>query len=83
MLTIYGREDCPFCQKAKEFADVYFEDFEYVTTPKGSEVFKDLKEQVFQTYGKEVITVPQIFYKDIHIGGYEDLVNWTLREDTP
>lgn len=81
MITIYGRDDCPFCQKAKEFAQYYFSEYNYIDTPKG-EAFAELKDYIFSTYNENVTTVPQIIINNEHIGGYDDLIGWILRKDT-
>lgn len=80
-VEIYGREDCPFCKKAKQFAGMYFGSYDYIDTPKG-DAFAELRQKIVEGYAKDVNTVPQIFIGEEHIGGYDDLVAWTLRKDT-
>jgi len=73
-LTIYGKKDCPFCDKAKLLAsqlndirkDFSFEYFDYE-----DEGFT--KETLGEKLGKEISTLPQIILDDKLIGGYTDL----------
>ena len=56
MITIYGKNKCPFCVKAKNLCQEKGIEFKY------KEVGVDLtKEQLFGILGEEVRTVPQLF----------------------
>lgn len=66
MYTVWGRPDCKWCERAKEFLADMNEPYDYVELrPSNLEEFNIL------TGGAK--TVPQIFYKDELIGGYEAL----------
>ncbi len=65
MITIYGHSRCSWCLKAKELADSYMLKYEWLDTDEPSNL-KTLKEAV-----PGVKTVPQIWWNDRHIGGYE------------
>lgn len=72
-VLIYGREDCPFCVRAKKFAhDVYSNGFDlryrYVDMDKENVT----KEELTALVGKEYETVPQIFVDGDHVGGCLD-----------
>lgn len=73
-LTIYGRETCPFCVKAKELAnrlkaDSYIEDFEYVDYQKSGISVPELS----KIAKVEIKTVPVVLLNGVYIGGFTDL----------
>lgn len=74
MITIYGKPSCGFCTKAKNFCVSRGLEFEYkdVTTHRFME---DLKEAY-----PEARSVPQIWVRDEHVGGYNEFVQYV--EDT-
>ena len=67
-ITIYSKENCPYCRMAKEL----------LTARKLT--FNEIKIDTDEAKYEEMIqlshrrTVPQIFIKGQHIGGYDDLV---------
>lgn len=71
MLTvIFGRPACPFCVRAKQIAEQLTEDrddfeFRYVDIHAEGISKADLE----KTIGKPVLTVPQIFVDEQHVGG--------------
>jgi glutaredoxin 3 len=69
-VTIYSKNDCPWCDKAKALLsekNISFKELKF-----GTDFSREqLAEKVPFNYNK--ITVPQIFFGDDHIGGYEDL----------
>lgn len=71
MLTvIFGRPACPFCVRAKEIAEQLTEkrdDFEFRYVDIHAEGIS--KADLEKTIGKPVLTVPQIFVDEEHIGG--------------
>lgn len=69
MIEVYGKKDCKYCVAAKDFLEK--NDLEYYYYDVGVNVYflKMLKERL-----PGVKTVPQIWIKDKHIGGYEDLL---------
>lgn len=69
MFKIYTKGYCPYCKFAKMFLQsnhYEFEEFSLESNP-------DLQKEIFEQTNRR--TVPQIFYKDTHIGGYDDLVS--------
>ncbi len=75
MFTILTKEDCPWCDKAKEFLTEKGEDFV-------SSSYRDdpLYLKLMRKAGLK--TVPQIWHNDEYIGGYEALVAyWNLKEE--
>ncbi|MCC5854975.1 MAG: GrxA family glutaredoxin [Idiomarina sp.] len=70
LAVIFGRDSCPFCVRAKQIAETLAgerDDFEYryVDIQKEGITKADLE----KTIGKPVLTVPQIFVDESHIGG--------------
>lgn len=68
MVLIYGKTDCVWCDRAKELCNQYGIEYEYKSI-QVKEFLEELKELV-----PDVKTVPQIFWHDKHLGGYEQLV---------
>jgi glutaredoxin len=68
MYTVYGKENCIYCVKAKELLTSMALPFEY------HDVMKDIEQRSIML-GKltNVKTLPQIFVNDDHIGGYSEL----------
>lgn len=69
-VTMYGTQSCQFCLRAEKYLKrkaVGYIDKILVDTQSGT-----LKEMISRS-GRR--TVPQIFIGDVHVGGYEDLVN--------
>ena len=68
MNKIYTTQTCPWCQRAKLLLDK--QGVEYtevdVTTDRA------LQKEMIERSGRQ--TVPQIFFDEQHIGGYDDLV---------
>jgi glutaredoxin len=66
MVIIYGADNCPWCVKAKELATNF--DIPYTYRDIGD---NELKEQL-RSMLPDVKTIPQIWWYERHIGGYED-----------
>jgi glutaredoxin len=66
MITIYGKDNCYWCQEAKALAKRYGLEFEYKNT--GYEHFRT---EMFEKY-PDAKTVPQIWWDGRHIGGYNE-----------
>ena len=67
MLVIYGTNNCSFCEKAKGLADMFSLQWEFRNL-EALEVYEELKERL------SFKTVPQIFWDERYIGGYDNLV---------
>jgi len=74
MITIYGKENCPWCVKAKELAEQYRLNYKYIDleTPGARDFLKNAV--------PEAKTVPQIWWYRNHLGGYNELA--TMVEQT-
>lgn len=70
MIEIYGTPTCGFCRRAKLLAERYKLEYEYKDITE-SEWDNELNER----YDGEVKTVPQIYWNNKYIGGYNELVN--------
>ncbi|EKT58366.1 GrxA family glutaredoxin [Providencia sneebia] len=71
--VIFGRPGCPYCVRAKDLAEKLKnerDDFDYRYVDIHAEGLT--KEDLSKTIGKEVLTVPQIFIDEKHIGGCTD-----------
>ena len=64
-VTIFGREGCGFCVRAKELCELKELNYRYIDIHKEGISKADLE----KTVGKPVETVPQIFVDQKHIGG--------------
>ncbi|MBR9827347.1 MAG: GrxA family glutaredoxin [Oceanospirillales bacterium] len=67
-VTIFGREGCGFCQRAKELCDIKGFAYRYIDIHAEGISKADLE----HTIGKPVLTVPQIFVGQEHIGGFTE-----------
>lgn len=73
LLTIYGKKNCPFCEKAKKLGaqlEDFRSDFEVSYTD-----YQDAgmsKEDVAEKVGNPVETLPQIMIDDTYVGGYKE-----------
>ncbi|WP_028292828.1 GrxA family glutaredoxin [Oceanobacter kriegii] len=67
-VTIFGRQGCGYCRRAKELCELKDFDFKYIDIIDEGISKADLE----QTIGKPVHTVPQIFVGQKHVGGYTE-----------
>lgn len=75
---IIGRLTCGWCDKAKDLLRSRGLTFDSVNIESNLVAFRLLLKKCGLT------TVPQIWYGDTYIGGYEDLVIWlTAKDITP
>ncbi len=68
-VTLYSKEGCPFCSKAKSFLEEIGIPFENIPTGPGATDWREIRERTGSG------TLPQILIGDEPIGGYTDLVN--------
>ncbi|MBV1789543.1 GrxA family glutaredoxin [Marinobacterium sp. D7] len=67
-ITIFGREGCGFCRRAKELCEQRELEYRYIDIHVEGISKADLE----KTIGKPVETVPQIFCGQEYIGGYTE-----------
>ena len=70
--TIFGKESCGFCRRAKELCEIKGLAYRYVDIEKEGITQADLE----KTVGGPVTTVPQIFHGQDHIGGFDALTRF-------
>lgn len=71
--VIFGRPGCPYCVRANQLAEKLSRDrddfeFRYIDMHEEGITKADLE----KTVGKPVLTVPQIFVDEEHIGGFTE-----------
>jgi len=69
-VLIYSSSLCGYCYQAKNLLKKKNISFQEIDV---DEDFNKRKEMISKSNGRK--TVPQIFFGDIHIGGYDDLLN--------
>lgn len=79
--TVFGRENCPYCVRAKEFLKSRGLEFSYKDVMEDEVFFMQMSEWVKEATGAPPKTVPQIFLDDTYVGGYDDLVTRLEREE--
>lgn len=67
--VIYGKDDCPFCEMAKEELSMRGIEHEFVN-------LKELGKTAAEVTGRDVKTVPQIYLGGDYIGGYDELMQF-------
>jgi glutaredoxin 3 len=67
-IIIYSKSFCPYCVLAKELLEKKKLEFEIIDIVENSD---KREEMIERSNGK--MTVPQIFIKDKHIGGFDKL----------
>jgi ribonucleotide reductase alpha subunit len=77
--TIYTKENCKYCNWAKSyFKSKEFDYVEKTDDPeKKLEEYRSEPECLDGTCRRGVITYPQIFYGETHIGGFTDMIQFT------
>lgn len=77
--TIYTKENCKYCKWAKNY--FRFKGYDYVEMTedpeKKLEQYRSEPECLDGACRRGVITYPQIFYGETHIGGFTDMVQYT------
>lgn len=75
MYTIYSKENCVFCKRAKFFLESRNLDYIEFNIEEMNYQF-----EMNQKLGYTAKTVPQIWEDDLHIGGYTELVEYKKDE---
>lgn len=71
--TIYGKDNCIFCARAKRLLDLKGEGYVEMKIPDQVDV-DTLKERIRESGSlAEVKSVPQIFCGEQYVGGYNEL----------
>lgn len=69
MLTIYGKNSCSWCEKAKELAESRNIQYEYLNVDEDPQHLITLHE-----IKPDAKSVPQIWWHGRYIGGYNNLI---------
>ena len=70
MITIYGKPQCPYCDKAKNLCEQRGYKYEYKTLGKDYQI-----EELLETF-PGAKTVPQIIINSQKVGGFNDFENY-------
>lgn len=70
MITIYGKPQCPFCDKAKNLCEQRGYKYEYKTLGKDYQI-----EELLETF-PGAKTVPQIIINSQKVGGFNDFEDY-------
>ena len=70
--TIYGHQACGFCRQAQTVLRANSIQFDYIDIHTENINPDDLAQRI----GKPANTVPQIFYDNSYIGGYQELMKY-------
>lgn len=74
MITIYGKDNCTYCDQAKRLCEQKGVDFEYKSL--GVHFERDeFISYMIKEHGVIVRTMPQIVHDGDYIGGYQELRN--------
>lgn len=73
MYTIYGRTEpkCPYCERAKTLLDIKGENYEFFEL--GDDYSREDLRSKINLGPNDLLTVPQIWYGDEYVGGYDKL----------
>ena len=77
-ITIFGKQRCGFCRRAKELCEINQLDYRYIDIEHEGISQADLE----KTVGAPVTTVPQIFHGQEYIGGFDHLNQWLSLRST-
>lgn len=69
-ILIYTKETCPYCVMAKKLLQKHGLSYAEIRVDLNDEE----REKMIERSGR--YTVPQIFFDETHIGGYDDLCNY-------
>ena len=64
---VYGKDDCPYCAKAKEELELRGIPFDYINLMESGKTAAEVT-------GRKVKTVPQIYVTGNYVGGYDELM---------
>lgn len=68
-ITMYSTQWCPFCKRAEQLLQLKgYSEIDKISIDEQPE----MRQEMIDRSGRR--SVPQIFLNDIHVGGYDDLV---------
>ena len=69
-VTIYTKDYCPYCRAAKQLLHSKGVEFTEIDVEFDAQKLDEMIQR------SQRFTVPQVFFDDRHIGGYDDLVQF-------
>lgn len=72
-VTIYTKDYCPYCDRAKEYFSSRGITFEEIDVTRDPQAYAQLRERTRH------MTVPQIFIGEQFVGGYTDMIDKVRR----
>ena len=66
-VIVFSKTECPHCIEAKDILNGFDIPFTEIN------IQDDLQSSMLMSYASKRHTVPQIFFNDHHIGGYDDM----------
>ena len=75
MVTIFGKDTCNWCDRAKELCEQHGINYEYKSLDdrfEGNAYLLELK-QLAEEHSLTIKTVPQIWWNNKYIGGFDQL----------
>ena len=84
-IVIYGSTTCPYCTKAKNLAEQYGLQYEYINIKDSADALTAFEQRFISMKVSVPRTVPQIFieyspFEDEYIGGFEDFEKWMKKK---
>lgn len=84
-IVIYGSTTCPYCTKAKNLAEQYGLQYEYINIKDSADALAAFEQRFISMKVSVPRTVPQIFieyspFEDEYIGGFEDFEKWMKKK---
>lgn len=76
LFKIYGKPDCGYCKKAVKILEENNISYQYYTV--GEDISK---EELEDSLGRTITTVPQIINQGGYIGGYTDLCDYLIENN--
>lgn len=77
MVIIYGKDTCAWCDRARELCEQHHLEYSYRSLDdrfEGNAYLLELK-QLAEQHALTIKTVPQIWWYDKHVGGFDDLAS--------
>ncbi len=75
---IYGKNNCIWCERAKDFLSQNNEDWSFYNIETSQFLLNEFREKfpTARSVPQILHTIPVMGTPDYHIGGYDDLVKW-------
>ena len=74
-IVIYGKSNCKYCLLTKKYLDSSNVTYEYISLDDDNDR-KNFFDNINRNKKNKLKTVPQIYLDNIHVGGYDDLMNF-------